>query len=111
MLLCCVKCWQIPGPRPSGPDLNPELPPPHTKSVSTMASSTTSSSGSIEDIKGRARQTYDAAADAAEDARQQVEEVAGNVKGVIDRSVKDQPVTTLLVAAAVGFVIGALWKS
>ncbi|HVJ79280.1 MAG TPA: hypothetical protein VM620_15745 [Hyphomicrobium sp.] len=76
-----------------------------------MASSTTSSSGSIEDIKGRARQTYDAAADAAEDARQQVEEVAGNVKGVIDRSVKDQPVTTLLVAAAVGFVIGALWKS
>ena len=79
--------------------------------VSTMASSTTSSSGSIEDIKGRARQTYDAAADAAEDARQQVEDVAGNVKGAIDRSVKDQPVTTLLVAAAVGFVIGALWKS
>jgi ElaB/YqjD/DUF883 family membrane-anchored ribosome-binding protein len=40
-----------------------------------------------------------------------MEDVAGNVKGVIDRSVKDQPVTTLLVAAAVGFVIGALWKS
>jgi ElaB/YqjD/DUF883 family membrane-anchored ribosome-binding protein len=40
-----------------------------------------------------------------------VEQVAANLKGVIDRSVKDQPVTTLLVAAAVGFVIGALWKS
>ncbi len=28
MLLCCVKCWQISGPRPSGPDLDPELPLP-----------------------------------------------------------------------------------
>lgn len=37
--------------------------------------------------------------------------MAGNVKDAIDRSVKEQPLTTLLVAAAVGFVIGALWKS
>lgn len=69
------------------------------------------SSGSVEDIKGRARQTLDAASEAAGDAKQQVEEMAGNVKGAIDRSVKEQPLTTLLVAAAVGFVIGALWKS
>lgn len=69
------------------------------------------SSGSVEDIKGRARQTLDAASEAAGDAKQQVEEMAGNVKGAIDRSVKEQPLTTLLVAAAVGFVVGALWKS
>jgi len=78
-----------------------------------MASTSTSygSSGSIEDIKGRARQTIDAATEAAGDAKQQVEEMAGNVKGAIDKSVKEQPLTTLLVAAAVGFVVGALWKS
>ena len=74
-------------------------------------SSTYGSSSSIEDIKGRARQTIDAASEAAGDAKQQVEEMAGNVKGAIDKSVKDQPLTTLLIAGAVGCVVGALWKS
>jgi ElaB/YqjD/DUF883 family membrane-anchored ribosome-binding protein len=79
-----------------------------------MASTSSSSaygSSTVDDIKGRAKQTLDAASDMAGDARQQVEEVAGNVKGAINRSVKDQPITTLLVAGAIGFVIGALWKS
>jgi len=35
----------------------------------------------------------------------------GNVKTAVDKSIKDQPMTTLAVAAAVGFVLGALWKS
>jgi ElaB/YqjD/DUF883 family membrane-anchored ribosome-binding protein len=69
------------------------------------------SSSSLEDIKGRARQTIDAASEAAGDAKQQVEDMAGSVKGAIDKSVKDQPLTTLLIAGAVGFVVGALWKS
>ena len=38
-------------------------------------------------------------------------EVAGNVKGAVDKSVKDQPMATLALVAAVGFVLGALWKS
>ncbi|AGK57716.1 hypothetical protein HYPDE_30208 [Hyphomicrobium denitrificans 1NES1] len=79
--------------------------------MASTSSSSYGSSGSVEDIKGRARQTVDAANEAAGDAKQQVEEMAGNVKGAIDRSVKEQPLTTLLVAAAVGFVVGALWKS
>ena len=37
--------------------------------------------------------------------------VAGNVKGAVDKSIKDQPMATLAVAAAAGFVLGALWKS
>jgi ElaB/YqjD/DUF883 family membrane-anchored ribosome-binding protein len=79
--------------------------------MASTSSSSYGSSGSVEDLKGRARQSIDAASEAAGDAKQQVEEIAGNVKGAIDRSVKEQPLTTLLVAAAVGFVIGALWKS
>lgn len=78
-------------------------------------SSSYGSSGSVEDIKGKAKQSFDAAADrvqeVASDARSQVEDFAGNVKGQIDRSVKDQPLTTLLTAAAIGFVVGAIWKS
>jgi ElaB/YqjD/DUF883 family membrane-anchored ribosome-binding protein len=38
-------------------------------------------------------------------------EVAGNLKKAVDKSVKDQPMATLAMAAAVGFVLGALWKS
>jgi ElaB/YqjD/DUF883 family membrane-anchored ribosome-binding protein len=38
-------------------------------------------------------------------------EVAGNFKGALDKSVKDQPMATLALAAAVGFILGALWKS
>jgi ElaB/YqjD/DUF883 family membrane-anchored ribosome-binding protein len=33
------------------------------------------------------------------------------VKGAVDKSIKDQPMATLAAAAAVGFVLGALWKS
>ena len=38
-------------------------------------------------------------------------EVAGNFKTALDKSLKDQPMATLALAAAVGFVLGALWKS
>jgi ElaB/YqjD/DUF883 family membrane-anchored ribosome-binding protein len=56
----------------------------------------------------------DLAADATKHGRQvgqQVEEVAGHLKGALDRSITDQPMTTLAVVAAFGFVLGALWKS
>lgn len=45
------------------------------------------------------------------EAGQQVQEVAGNIKGAVDKSVKDQPMATLALVAALGFVLGALWKS
>lgn len=45
------------------------------------------------------------------EATEQFQEVAHNFKTAVDKSVKDQPLTTLAVAAGVGFVIGALWKS
>ena len=38
-------------------------------------------------------------------------EVAGNLKGAVDKSVKDQPMATLALAAVVGFVLGAIWKA
>lgn len=50
-------------------------------------------------------------AEQGREAGEKVQEVAGNLKGAVDKSVKDQPMATLAVAAAVGFVLGALWKS
>ncbi len=45
------------------------------------------------------------------EAGERMQAVAGNMKTAIDKSVRDQPMATLAVAAAFGFVLGALWKS
>ena len=45
------------------------------------------------------------------EAGERIQEVAGNVRGAVDKSIKDQPIATLAVAAVAGFVLGALWKS
>jgi ElaB/YqjD/DUF883 family membrane-anchored ribosome-binding protein len=50
-------------------------------------------------------------AEQGREAGERMQEVAGNFKSAVDRSVKDQPMATLAMAAAVGFVLGALWKS
>jgi ElaB/YqjD/DUF883 family membrane-anchored ribosome-binding protein len=52
-----------------------------------------------------------AAADQVRDVTDRTGEVAGNFRRAVDKSVKEQPMATLLMAAAVGFVLGALWKS
>jgi ElaB/YqjD/DUF883 family membrane-anchored ribosome-binding protein len=74
------------------------------------------------DLADKAGYQVDKALDSAEiaarsvaqqgrEAGQRVSEVAGNLKSAVDKSVNDQPMATLVVAAALGFVIGALWKS
>ena len=50
-------------------------------------------------------------ADQGTQVGERVHEVADNMKSAVNKSVKDQPITTLLMAAAVGFALGALWKS
>jgi ElaB/YqjD/DUF883 family membrane-anchored ribosome-binding protein len=79
---------------------------PGSKSESTYGSrsSSPSASSTMDNVSERA-QTM------ANDAREQITAVGGNVKKAVDRSIQDQPMTTLLVAVGLGFVIGALWKS
>jgi ElaB/YqjD/DUF883 family membrane-anchored ribosome-binding protein len=66
-----------------------------------------------EDLVGQATdQLKKAGSSAAEQLRESgAGEVAGNFKDAIDRSTKDQPMATLAMAAALGFVLGAIWKS
>ena len=58
-----------------------------------------------------AEQLANRMADQGREAGERVQAVAGNFKGAVDKSVKDQPMATLAVAAVLGFVLGALWKS
>jgi ElaB/YqjD/DUF883 family membrane-anchored ribosome-binding protein len=48
------------------------------------------------------------AADQMREVSDRTGEVAGNFKKAVDKSVKDQPMATLVMAAA---VLGTLWKS
>ena len=72
------------------------------------------------ELKDKATEQFKKVADRAEglagEAMDQLRdtgagEVAGNLKGAVDKSVKDQPMATLALVAAVGFILGALWKS
>lgn len=76
----------------------------------------------ISDIKERAAERLAKASDHAEDvanrmagqgreAGQRMQEVAGNFKDALDKSVRDQPMATIVTAAIIGFVLGALWKA
>ena len=76
----------------------------------------------IADLKDKAADQFSKAADQAEgvasrvaeqgrEAGERMQEVAGNFKGALDKSIKDQPMATLAGAAIVGFVLGAIWKS
>jgi ElaB/YqjD/DUF883 family membrane-anchored ribosome-binding protein len=75
--------------------------------------------GSASDLKNKAKDQFGKAADqgegmasrVADQAGEGLQGVAGNLKGALDKSVKDQPMATLAGAAVIGFVLGALWKS
>lgn len=45
------------------------------------------------------------------EASRSMRDVADNFGGALDRSLERQPMTTLGMAVAVGFVLGALWKA
>jgi len=62
------------------------------------------------DVADQAEQFAGRVAELGRDAGEKVQEVVGNFKGAVDKSLKDQPMTTLAMAAVLGFVLGALWK-
>lgn len=67
-----------------------------------------------EQVKRAAATAEDAAFRAADHTRRaakDVQDVASTFKGALDKSIKHQPRATLALAAAVGFVLGALWKA
>jgi ElaB/YqjD/DUF883 family membrane-anchored ribosome-binding protein len=85
-----------------------------TMSIGAFQMASTSNYGG-QDTVSKAKPTLDDSSDrimeAASDAAQQVQDVAGNVQRAVHKSVKEGPLTMLMMAGAVGFVLGALWKS
>jgi ElaB/YqjD/DUF883 family membrane-anchored ribosome-binding protein len=61
--------------------------------------------------RGNVRSVVSDAQDKGREAVEAVGEVRDNVAHAIDKSLKDRPYTTLVVAAGLGFLLGAMWKS
>lgn len=66
-----------------------------------------------EKIKDAAESAQEFAGKAVEHTRQYAEkaqDAARSVRPFVERSLREQPMTTLAAAAAMAFVLGALWK-
>jgi ElaB/YqjD/DUF883 family membrane-anchored ribosome-binding protein len=64
-------------------------------------------------FKAAADSAQEMAAKVADQAREygeKAQEAARNFKPYVEKSMKEQPMTTLAAAAAIGFALGALWK-
>lgn len=68
-------------------------------------------SGKSADPASRSEQLLDTATETVGDLKQQADEFAGDLKNTVRKSVEVKPFSTLAVAAALGFVLGAVWKS
>ena len=56
-----------------------------------------------------ARSAVTDARDTGRDAVEAVREVRDNMSAAIDKSLQTRPYTTLALAAALGFLLGAMW--
>jgi ElaB/YqjD/DUF883 family membrane-anchored ribosome-binding protein len=69
--------------------------------------------GAEDRVRDFADKAQDMATDAAEQARiyaEKAQEAAKNFKPFVEKSMKEQPMSTLAAAAVIGFALGALWK-
>jgi ElaB/YqjD/DUF883 family membrane-anchored ribosome-binding protein len=65
----------------------------------------------IERASAKAGQVVESVAEGAREAGERVQEVVSTVDTTVRQALKDQPMVTLAVVAALGFVLGALWKT
>ena len=72
---------------------------------------TDKASETLHDAAGSAQDFALRMADQGREAADKLSEVGGNLKGAVDKSVREQPIATLAMAVVLGFVLGAVWKA
>lgn len=65
----------------------------------------------IDKASAGAQQIAQSVSKQAEAVGENVQHVADNLNTAIQKSIREQPMTTLAMAALMGVVLGALWKS
>jgi ElaB/YqjD/DUF883 family membrane-anchored ribosome-binding protein len=67
-------------------------------------------SDKLKDVGDHAQELAGKVADQAREYSEKAQETAREFKPFVERSLKEQPMTTLAGAAVLGFILGALWK-
>ncbi len=62
-------------------------------------------------VSAKIDEAASAVSDQAAQMKHGMEEIGGRLDSAVRKSLREQPIGTLLAVTAVGFVIGALWKS
>ena len=74
--------------------------------------STRDTLGNVKDrVSEQMSDVADAAQKQAQNVGENVKSVAVNLESAMRHSIRTQPMTTLALVAAAGFVLGAIWKS
>jgi ElaB/YqjD/DUF883 family membrane-anchored ribosome-binding protein len=68
-------------------------------------------SAKASDMAGAVEHAAESVRDQAREAKESVATVGNSLDRAVRKSLNEQPMTTVLMAAAIGFVVGALWKS
>ena len=64
----------------------------------------------LQHVAENAQQIAAKVADQAREYGEKAQKAVEDFKPFVEKSLKDQPMTTLAVAAVIGFALGALWK-
>lgn len=64
----------------------------------------------MKDMATDAREMTGRAVEQAREYGEKAQETVRNFRPYVERSMKEQPMTTLAVASVIGFALGALWK-
>ena len=88
---------------------------------STSSHETTYGKPTVQHLKDKARsearierelqEATHSVADQGREVSENVQAVANNMKDALEKSMREKPLPTLAMAAAVAFVLGAIWKS
>jgi ElaB/YqjD/DUF883 family membrane-anchored ribosome-binding protein len=70
-----------------------------------------SAEAAADKVAAQVESTVSDLAQRGREASRSVREVTDNFSTALDRSLDRQPMTTVALAVAVGFVLGALWKT
>ena len=65
----------------------------------------------VEKVESELQEAAHSVADQGREVSENVQAVANNMKDALEKSMREKPLTTLAMAAAAAFVLGAIWKS
>ncbi|WP_045835497.1 hypothetical protein [Hyphomicrobium sp. 99] len=68
-------------------------------------------SSTVRDATSAAKRNIDQTADYAVSVIDDFQSIGSEFKRAVNKSMKKEPYTTLAMAAAAGFVLGALWRA